>query len=32
VVNNVPVKSINDVLVINNDLGKIADRLWGSQG
>jgi D-alanyl-D-alanine carboxypeptidase len=32
VVNNVPVTSINDVLVINNDLGKIAARLGGSQG
>jgi D-alanyl-D-alanine carboxypeptidase/D-alanyl-D-alanine-endopeptidase (penicillin-binding protein 4) len=32
VVNNVPATSIEDVLVVNNDLGKIAARLWGSQG
>ena len=32
VVNNVPATSINDVLVVNNDLGKIAARLWGPKG
>jgi hypothetical protein len=32
VVNNVPATSINDVLVVNNDLGKIAARLWGTKG
>ena len=32
VVNNVPAISVEDVLVVNNDLGKIAARLWGSQG
>ena len=32
VVNNVPVEAIEDVLVINNDLGKIAARLWGTKG
>jgi serine-type D-Ala-D-Ala carboxypeptidase/endopeptidase (penicillin-binding protein 4) len=32
VVNNVPATSIEDVLVVNNDLGKIAARLWGPKG
>lgn len=32
VVNNVPVTSIEEVLVVNNDLGKIAARLWGPKG
>jgi D-alanyl-D-alanine carboxypeptidase/D-alanyl-D-alanine-endopeptidase (penicillin-binding protein 4) len=31
-VNNVPATSIDDVIVVNNDLGKIAARLWGPQG
>jgi len=28
----VPATSIEDVLVVNNDLGKIAARLWGPKG
>ena len=32
VMNNSPATSINDVLTINNDLGKIAARIWGPKG
>jgi D-alanyl-D-alanine carboxypeptidase/D-alanyl-D-alanine-endopeptidase (penicillin-binding protein 4) len=32
VMNNSPATSIDDVLTVNNDLGKIAARIWGPQG
>jgi D-alanyl-D-alanine carboxypeptidase/D-alanyl-D-alanine-endopeptidase (penicillin-binding protein 4) len=32
VMNNSPATTINDVLAVNNDLGKIAARIWGPKG